>query len=135
MAIIDLDELQASKEKVGFKLLGREYVIPEMSYALSLKLEDIRKRTVAAGKKEDYEALMNGSIETIMNVVPDMNEDDLRNKVAVNILRRIVSLINESFMSEEEEKEGEKEVAHYREKYEDEYRKKGPKIREKRKKL
>jgi hypothetical protein len=135
MAIIDLDELQSSREKIGFKLMGREHVIPEMSYALSLKLEDIRKRTVKAGKDEDYEGLMGGTIETIMNVVPDMKEEDLRNNVPVNLLRKIVALINESFMSEEEEKEVDKELAHYRKKYEDEYRKKGPKTREKRKRL
>ena len=135
MAIIDLDELQASREKTGFRLLGREHVIPEMSYALSLKLEEIRKRTVKAGETEDYETLMDGSIETIMNVVPDMDEDALRNKVPVSLLRRIVSLINEAFMSEEGEKESEKELSHYREKYGDEYRKKGQGTREKRKRL
>lgn len=134
MAIIDLDELQSSKEKTGFKLLGKQYVIPEMNYALSLKLEEIRKRTVAAGKEEKYEELMDGSIETITSVVPDMDEEDLRHKVPVNILRKIVGLINEAFMSEEEEKEGEKELSHYRKKYEDEYRKKGSRTRARKKK-
>jgi len=135
MAIIDLDELQASREKTGFKLLGKEYIIPEMCYALSLKLEEIRKRTVKAGNEDDYEKLMDGSIETIMNVVPEMTEEDLKHKVPVGYLRKIVSLINEAFMSEEEKKESEKELDHYRKKYEDEYRKKVPRTREKRKKL
>jgi len=135
MAIIDLDELQRSKETIGFKLLGGEYVIPEMSYALSLKLEDIRKRTAKSAESEDYEGMMNGTVETIMNVVPDLDETNLREKVPVRLLRKIVSLINESFLGEDEKEEGDKELDHYRKKYEDEYRKKGSRTREKRKKL
>jgi len=134
MAIIDLDELLASREKTGFRLLGKEYVIPEMSYALSLKLEEIRKRSMKAGEEDDYEKLMDCSIETIMNVVPEINEDDLRGNMPVSLLRRIVGIINDAFMGEEEKKESEKEVDHYRKKYEDEYRKKGQRAREKKKK-
>jgi len=125
MAIVDLDELRESKESVGFKLLGKEYTIPEMSYALTLQLDDIRKNVMAAAKKEDYEATMNGSIQTILKVVPSLNENDLREKVSVRQLRKIVELINKAFVAGEEPEEEKQEISFYREKYGDEYRKKG----------
>lgn len=124
MAIIDLDELRKTRETVGFVLLGKEYIIPEMSYALTLQLEDIRKEVSQAAKKEDYAATMNGSIQTIIKVIPTLDENQLREKVSVTQLRKIVGLINQAFIGEGERTEEEKEVTYYREKYEDEYRKK-----------
>lgn len=134
MAIVDLDELRESKESTGFKLLGKDYFVPEMSYALTLQLEDIRKRVLQSAKKEDYKATMEGSIETILKVIPSLDENQLREKASVIQLRKIVELINKAFIGEGEEPEEEKkELGYYREKYGDEYRKKGSRTKERKK--
>ena len=135
MAIIDLDELKNSKEPVGFKLLDKEHIVPEMSYALTLQLEEIRKKVQQSVKKDDYQATMDGSIQTILKVIPEMKESDLRENVSVGQLRRIVEIINTAFIGEEAKEGEEKELAFYREKYADEYRKKdsGTKVKKKKK--
>lgn len=133
MAIIDLDELKAKKEQIGFKLFKQEYVIPEMSYGLTLQLDEIRKRVMKSAKDEDYKATMEGSIETITKVIPAMDAEKLRTEASVNQLRKIVEIINQAFIGEDELTEDRKEISFYRDKYEDEYRKNEPKTREKKK--
>jgi len=122
MAIVDLDDLLEKKEKTSFKLFGKEYVLPELSYALALKLEDLRKKAESAVKKEDAEQVMNTSIEVISAVVPELDSDILRRDAALLQVRSIANLINDSLLEEDED---DKELAYYRKTYGDEYRKKG----------
>ena len=133
MAIIDLDELKAKKEPVGFRLFDKEHVIPEMSYGLTLQLDDIRKKVMKSAKDEDYKATMQGSIDTITKVLPDMDPEKLKNETSVHQLRKIVEIINQAFIGEDESAEGDKELTFYRDKYEDEYRKNESKARKKKK--
>ncbi len=136
MTIVDLDELRKNRETTSFKLLDKEYAIPEMSYALTLQLEDIRKGVLHAAKKEDYAATMDGSIKTILKVIPSLDEKQLREKVSVTQLREVVELINKAFIGDTEKApEEEKEIIYYREKYGDEYRKKVLRTKVKKKKL
>ena len=133
MAIIDLDELKAKKEPVGFKLFGKEHVIPEMSYGLTLQLDDIRKQVMKAAKDEDYKATMEGSIDTIVKVLPIMDPGKLRSEASVHQLRKVVEIINQAFIGDEEVAKGDKELAFYRDKYGDEYRKNESKTRARKK--
>ena len=133
MAIIDLDELKAQKETMGFKLFGKEFIIPEMSYGLTLQLDSIRKNVIKSAKDEDYESTMQGSIDTIIKVIPAIDPEKLKTEASVHQLRKIVEIINQAFIGEEEVASDKKELAHYREKYKDEYRKNESKTKEKKK--
>ena len=121
MAIIDLDEFLEKKEKTGFKLFGKEYILPELSYALTLKLEDLRKRAEKAVKEEKLEAVMETSIEVITTVVPELDSAMLKDKVTLNQLKEITNLINSTLLEEEAVNE---ELEYYRKTYKDEFRKK-----------
>ena len=125
MAIIDLDEFLEKKEKAGFRLAGKEYVLPELSYDLTLKLEVLRRQTAKALKEEKLEEVMENSVEVITTVVPELDAGFLKSsKVALSQLRKITDLINKKLLAEEPEEKN-AELEYYRKTYGDEFRKKG----------
>jgi len=125
MAMIDLDEFLEKKEKISFKIFGKEYTLPELSYALTLKLEELRKKVDKAVKEDDLKGVMRGSMEVITTIIPKLDIKILEDKAALSQLREITRLINKTLLEEEEEKEENKELEHYRNIYKDEFRKKG----------
>ena len=133
MAIIDLDEFMEKKEKEGFILLGKTYVIPEMTYALSIKLAEVRKEVVAAIKKDNDEEFVKASMKTLILAVPDLSgferilrgeETDANGRtVKIAQLRKLMALINKVLIGGRDLDA--EELEYYRNTYGDEYRKKG----------
>ena len=123
MATIDLDDLLEKKEKISFRLFSKDYVLPELSYALTLKLEEQRKIAAKAVKDENLEAVMKSSITVISTIFPDLSSEELEEKAALSQLKEITSLINKTWLEGEGEEEN-AELAYYRETYKDEFRKK-----------
>ena len=124
MPIIDLDELREKRDRTKFKLFGKEYTVPDMSYFLTLKLEEIKERLI---KAEDYKTVMECTIESIILVIPELKEKELREKASPDQLRGIVDLINKDFLGTNKE---DSELEYYRKKYGDEFEKKGQRARE-----
>jgi len=124
MTIVDLDELREKRDRTKFRIFGKEYTIPDMSYLLTLKLEEIKERLI---KAEDYKTVMECTIESIILVVPELKEKELREKASPDQLRRIVDLINKDLMGIDRE---ESELDYYRKKYGDEFQKKEQRTRE-----
>jgi len=125
MTIVDLDELREERDRTKFRLFGKEYTIPDMSYALTLELEKVKEQLI---KAEDYKTVMECTIESILLVIPELKDKELREKASPGQLRGVVDLINKDFMGGG--KKEEKEILHYRKKYGDEFRKKGQRTRE-----
>ena len=124
MPIIDLDELREKRDRTQFKLFGKEYTVPDMSYSLTLKLEEIKERLI---KAEDYKTVMECTIESIILVIPVLNEKELREKASPDQLRGIVDLINKDFLGIDKE---DSELEYYRKKYPGEFEKKEQRTKE-----
>jgi len=123
MTIIDLDELREKRDRTQFKLFGKEYTVPDMSYSLTLKLEEIKERLI---KAENYKTVMECTIESIILVIPELKEKELREKASPDQLRGIVDLINKDFLGIDKK---DSELDYYRKKYGDEFGKKRQRAR------
>jgi len=125
MAIVDLDELREKRKRTEFKLFGKKHIVPDMSYALTLKLDEIKEDLI---KAKDYKTVMECTIKSILLVIPELKEKELRERASPDQLRGVVDLINKDFMGGDEEEE--KELDYYRKKYGGEFQKKEQRTRE-----
>jgi len=131
MAIVNLDKLLEEQEPVQFMLFGKTYTISDTSYGLTRELNKIRKKMLSDSIEEDQEAFLDFSSELIRKVIPEMEKDTLEKAKGIQI-RRINDLINEVLSGGVSEEKGEEELSYYRDKYKDEFRKKGQGTKERR---
>ena len=114
MAIIDLDKVGAGDVR-KFALNGIEYEIRPITYGQMIELSKLEG---LMDKEEDTEKVLLLTIDYIDLVIPDMGKDAI---MAANNsqVQRMQELIQEVMSG----RDSDDEVAYYRKKYENEYRK------------
>ena len=125
---LDFDALR-KEEEATFVLSGKKYVIPIITYDLLVKMTGLDKDLNAAIEDDDVQKVIEKSIEIACLVVDDLDEKMLREQASISEIHRIGELINKTMVDTEQNPE----VAFYREKYEDEYRKNFQRTKEEKK--
>lgn len=124
MAIIDIDDLLKEEEEQGFKVKGKIYTIPDLSHKSLLKLEQLRQKIIKAVGEKAYEEILNLNIETICVAVPGLTPDFVRENFPSRMQQQILRVINASQMDEVGQAAVDEELAYYRKKHKDAFRKK-----------
>lgn len=127
MAIIDIDDLLKEEEEQGFKINGKTYKIPDFSHDRLLKLGRLRQKiaNVEPTDKNAFETLLNLNIEFICAAVPELTADFIKKHFPSKVQQQILQIINVAQIGEAGQTAIEEELAYYRKKMGDTFRKKG----------
>jgi len=119
MAIIDLDEFIEKKEKEGFVIGGKKFVVPEMTMQKVIEFNKLRVDLREKIVDDDVVGLVNNQKKSITLAIPDMT-DEIFNEMTSSQFRKVQDIVNKVFLGQDEM---DVELNWYRSKYEDEFRK------------
>lgn len=136
--MLDLDQLEESKERASFKLFGKTYPIPSIGYGKTLKLEDLRKGIKKGTAEEDLRVVLESIMKVVFLIIPELEsqKDKIEEALSLEQLNALANLIFDEMKKRASDEgavveEDQKELIYYRQKCGDEYRKKQDRKKEK----
>lgn len=136
--ILDLDQLEESKDRAAFKLFGKDYPIPSIGYGKTLKMEDLRKGIKKGTEEEDLEVVLKSIMKVVFLIIPELEKqkDKIEEELSLEQLNALANLIFDEMRKRAGDEgaiveEDQKELVYYRQKCGDEYRKKQDRKKEK----
>jgi len=120
--IVDIDELVAQEELFKFKVKGKEYTVPDRTYEQAIKIAQKGKIIEAAIKGMDAEAILKGNAELLAATVVELEYDYIIKNLTQREVQAIFKAVNENQFKATKTEEDE-ELAYYRRKNKDRYRK------------
>jgi len=136
--ILDLDQLEESKERASFRLFKEVYPIPSIGYGKTLKLEEFRKGIKKGTEEQDLTVVLESIMKVVFLIIPELEaqKGKIEEELSLEQLNALANLIFEEMRKRASDEgaiveEDQKELVFYRQKCGDEYRKKSDRKKEK----
>ena len=127
---LDLDQLEADKDRSMFKLFGETYTIPVVGYGKALQLEDLGKKIKKSAEEKKVKDTVDSILSVILLIIPDLapKKEEMETSLSFDQLNALSNLIFDEIRKRSKDEglnleEDQKELLYYRKKNGDEFRK------------